>query len=149
MTTLATVYDAIVAKCEAAFPTHKRIPNPYALEQATPLLADKAFGVSVGAGEPARGEVSRFQSERSFDVLLVRAVHRTDHDVTGRENADKAMLADYAALRSAVETDPTLSQTVSDTSYTGDSGVGFLSGDRFRFMVMTVSFTVRFYETLT
>lgn len=148
MTTVNAVYDSIITKCEAAFPSHKRIPNPYAVEAATPLIAEKAFGVSIGAGEPPRGEVSRIQSERAFDVLIVRAVHRTDHDVTGRESADKAMLSDYAALRSAIETDPTLGQTVSDTSYTGDSGIGFLSGDRFRFMVMTVSFTVRFYETL-
>lgn len=151
MTRVSDIVGAIETQLASVFPDHRRIPNPYALESASFATLNRAYGIAIGEGTPMRAEVGakRAFQERTFEVILAQELPMTEHDAAGRVGVEKEMLSDYASLREAFEENSQLGGLAISTEYAGDSGIGFLSGDIGRFIIMTTSFVVSYSETFT
>lgn len=151
-TKISDIYDEIVSICESSLDTtYKRIPNPYVAEENAQIILDKGFGVSIGPCERVDLDVCKMYYRRFFNIVIVRLVSATEHDVTRKEAIEKAILEDLQSVRIAIERDNnTLSGNATKTDYESDSGIEFLiSPSGFKFYSLNVTLSVLYNETIS
>mgnify|MGYP001393609270 CR=1 FL=1 len=152
-TKISDIYDEIVSICESALDaSYKRIPNPYVPEDNAQIILDKGFGVAIGPGQRINLDVCKMYYERFFNIVLVRLISATEHDVTTKEDIEKAILEDLQSVRIAIERDNnTLSGNATKTDYDSDSGIELLTSpvSGYKYYSLNVTLSVLYNETIS
>ncbi len=146
---VTTIYDNLGTLVAAQLSTYTRIPNPYLVTHNNQLLLTKGYGIAIGPGQyvPLYTGCKTGRS-RQFELILINQMAPTDHDITGRENAEKALVEDFLAVELAIESDNTLSGQCIKVDYQDDSGIEFLANDKLRFVKLNATFLVTYQENL-
>lgn len=148
MSAITSVYGALETFVGAQLTSYKRIPNGYNIEANSELILTKGWALAIGAGSNSnRFQGCKHSTSRQVTITLVNQASASEHDLAGHKAQELAILEDCYKLRKAIESDPDLSTTVAIATWTDDSGVQILEGDRFRFYRMALTFTIEYFET--
>ena len=150
MSRITTVRDALAAMITTELPTYRQIGNPYAIERNAEFGLVKAWGIAFGPGDNTRRITScKFSVLRSFTVLLINQIVSTEHDVTGRATAEKAIFEDQFKLIKSLETDTSLQGAANKADFIGDGGLEFLDSDRGKYFLLETEIAIEYFESTT
>lgn len=148
-TSISSIYDNLIDLVAAALPTYKRIPNPYIMDSNNQLVLSRGYGVAFGPGNRVDLHVGcRISYERIFNVMLVKLVTTTDHNVSARETLEKQLIEDFTTLRVALENDFTLSGQCIRVDYSSDSGIEFNASETLKFISINMDLLCLYEEIL-
>lgn len=142
------IYDAIVDLIEATLPTHKRLPNPYVVDQNTYAQMTKGFGMAIGTGfDTERFVCDLVTWQRSFTIILVQRITTTQNNIGSRETIEKAILEDHDKLRKAFYLNSSLGEKAIKSTVSSDSGPTFVDADLLKFFTLEINLNVEYLET--
>ena len=151
MTDISTIYDALVTRLTALYPSHKRITNPYVLNNNNDQFLAQGWGLATRDAENTNRELSRRLSvRRNFDVVLTRRYFAKDLDLSKVNAAEKNLLEDLQLLIDSVEGTPDLSVTDGKyiVKYNFDSGITAAKDDRDDFLAIIANVSVEYFRTI-
>ena len=148
-TAISSTHDALITLIETALPLYTRLPEFFGVEENNELYLTKGYALAYGAGSNSERLISRQASwVQEYGIFLINQIMTTDHDVTGRANAAKAIAEDAHSLFIALEENPTLSSTGVRTVALSTGGVELLEGDREKYALVELSVEVEFLQNL-
>jgi hypothetical protein len=148
MTAISNVYTALESFVAAQLPTYKRLANGYAIEANSELILTKGWGLAIGPGTNSNRFVGcKHSTARQVVITLTNQASATEHDLANHKAQELAILEDAYKLRKAIESDPDLATTVAIATWSDDTGIEFLEGDRFRFYRIGLTFNVEYIES--
>ena len=72
-TTITDVYNNFVTIIETALPSHKRLHNPYAVEENPEMIVRKGWGLQIDDGINSNRCISpEYYLQRNFSVVITR-----------------------------------------------------------------------------
>jgi len=149
MSKITSIYNNLVSLCEGALPDHKRIPNPYALEQNSELILEQGWGLVVSTGENTNRQIGCDKSySRSFQIIITRKITTTDHNIDQRTAIEKQILEDLHLVWSALENDSDLTGQTAQTIQVLDGGLEFFEGDRAKYLGVIIDVFAEYFEQL-
>lgn len=99
MTEISTIYDGLVTRLAALLPNHKRLTDPYNLDNNSTTFLNQGWGLAVGQGENTERQVSCQSSvRRTFQVPITRHYAATAHAVTAKATVEKLLLEDLQII---------------------------------------------------
>lgn len=147
MGAISTIYDAIVDVIEAELTTHKRLPNPYEVEENTYLHLNKAFGVGIGSGFDTQRYVGCLVTwEQSYNIVLVRRIVTTENNTAKREVIEKDILEDFDGLRKAFYLANTLSGNAIKSTVIAHGGINLIDGENMKFLALEMNLIVEYQD---
>lgn len=157
MSSIDNVFDAIRAAIPTytGFSTKKEIPNTYALEDNPINYLEDSWGLLIGSGTRSSKDVLavqdfRVSTERPISVILSRSVYEV-HTISSEINTQvKNLLLDAKTIRNNFLSSSKFGvlKGGEEIVYTGDSGVNFISGDKFKIIYTQIDFTFEILETI-
>lgn len=149
MSKISSIRAYIETLVATTLPTYAQCANPYSPEANSQLTLQKGFGVGVGPGEAFKAEICpKYGQRRLFNILLVNLVTSMPNNVAAFHALEDAMLEDLHAIRKKLEAEFVLGGNAIQSDYQGDSGIQFLSGDKFKFVSISVDYFVLYREDL-
>lgn len=146
ITTIRSYIEGLVAGELAGY---AQCANPYVPEANSQLTLAKGFGVGVGPGEPFKTDICpKYGQRRQFNVLLVNLVTSTPSNVAAFHALEDALLEDLHKIRKKLEAEFVLGGAAIQSDYAGDTGIQFLSGDKFKFISVSADYVVLYREDL-
>lgn len=98
-----TAYDSIVSRIAALLPNHKRLRDPYNLEQNPDDFLKQGWGLSVGGGGLAGENTKRFTgcivtTRIYYQLAITRKSYALDLDPANKAITDKNLLEDARVI---------------------------------------------------
>jgi len=153
MSKATDVFDALVARVAAVLPDHKRIPNPYIIEQNSERILNKGQGVTFGPGENTfRRLTNQLSVARDFSVIITRKSIKKETDSSGRAEDIQLLFEDQKLVIDDVEKNTTLldsTLSVAKSDYLSDNGLEFIYGEKDNFIKVESVIRVEYIEDLT
>jgi hypothetical protein len=150
MTTIATIYDAIITKVSGQLTTYARIPNPYSLEENPAIIIRKGYGLVIGPGTNTQRYVGCLVSwSREYTIGIICQVVNTENNASGRASSEKDLIDAHDQILRAFESDPSLAGICISAVVTDDSGIQYLPTDLGNFLAIEITLRVEYQETTT
>jgi hypothetical protein len=152
MSKVSQIYDMLAdTMIPAVLPNAKRIPNPYAIEQAPITILANGYAVAFGpATNPELDLSCSYKTVRDFGVILTRQMTATENATTGQATVVKALMEDAYALIKSIEGNVSLNGIATKSAWTADSGPLAVDLERGgNFLQIALTFTVLYDEALS
>ena len=147
MSTVSTIYDAIVSKMAGLYPNYHRIANPYDIGANPEIMLKKSWGIAIGPGVNTERFVGCLSSwERTITIAFMRQVVKTENDATGKASVEKLLLEDANTLLLDLEADPTISGSVIKTVFADDSGIQYVQGRESSYLAIEIGLRVEYLQ---
>lgn len=99
MTVVSTMYDAFVTRLGALLPDHRRLPNPYDIEENSELYLKQGWGLAVaGLENTNRSTTCNVSTRVTFEIPITRKYFALEHDAVSKGATDKALLEDLQLI---------------------------------------------------
>ena len=149
MSTISTAYDKIVTEMTTLYPSHRRLTNPYQVEQNVEKFLEQGWGISVQAGLNTERQLScRLSVQRTVNLILSRKFFARELNVESKADTEKLILEDHFSLLENFEKDHTLDGTVTNFKYVSDSGIEFVFAEKNQYLVLTSVYEMEYFETI-
>jgi len=151
MSNVSTVYDALVTRIGTVLSSHRRLTNPYSIEQNMEQILKKGWGIAWGSGENTKRFLSDINSiKRLFPVIICREYKARELDITTKASTEKLLFEDQKLLITDFKNQNQLTvvQGINHVTFSSDEGiqkVAFEGKDQFLFL--TSIFEVEYFET--
>lgn len=144
----STIYDAYVTRIGTLLPDHKRLPNPYAIDENNELYLAKGWGLAVG---PSVENTQRFVcAKKSLRVTLqlsiTRKFYAVEHDAAKKADCDKLLMADFEEILDDAHANNLGVATDNLTIATSALGINNVKPDKDLFRYLTVIITVEYFR---
>jgi hypothetical protein len=150
MSRISSIHDALIARLEALFPSHKRLPDAYQVERNPSKFLDQGYAVTIGAASNRGGLLSQqMQVTREMGVVLTRKSVALESDAAKSAACQLALMEDHLLLIKDLETDTTVNTTAAMVEFTSDSGITSIGDGTHPHLVIETQFTVTYFEDLT
>ena len=147
-TKFTSVYDEIRTAISTLYSTKTEINNPYTLEENADIDMKDSWGIAIRAGSNSnRVLCGQATVKRNIEVSLLKRVAMPEKDVTARITGEKALFNDQLDMIKYFEGSPTTTNTV-NVRFISDSGIEFLEGDRFGFLVLRSTLELEYVENV-
>ena len=152
MSNISTVIDALRARIPtlSGFTTKTEIPNAYSLKDNPLPLMENGWGLKYGAASPSSvDEYCRFSESRTISVVLTSLVFRTEDDAATYASACKALLESALILKKDISGPSQFNNEsyVLKVDFISDSGLSFVSDDKFTLLYVETNFAVDINES--
>ena len=95
MSNISTLYDGLISRLEAIYPSHVRLSNPYAVEDNDDQDLLLGFGVQViDAIDSKRNLSCKMSMAQNFIVVLTRVADHLENDRPSWADEEKELLED-------------------------------------------------------
>lgn len=149
MTTISTAHDYIHTKLATVFSSHKRVANPYKIDENPSRILEQSYGVAMGSAINTNLEMQcRFSVQRNIRITLTRKFFSLENDPAQKATTVKTLLEDHYSLVNAFEGDTTLGDSVIRFSYVSDGGVEFVFDDKDQYLFIATDFTLDYIEQI-
>lgn len=152
MSQITTAYDNFVTRIDAVLTSGNgwiKLPHAYNIEKNPEIYMKQGYAIGIGAGLNTKRTFSNTISiSREFNVILVRAMHTLDLEVTGRQSVEKQLFEDLKLVIADVEGNSTLNQGQILCSYTGDAGIDYIDAEISEFSLLRANFLIEYFETI-
>lgn len=151
MSAISNIYDAVVARVVAVFPSHTRLSNPYAIEQNPEGFLRQGYGIAIGpCTNTNRNLCHKVSILRDIIITITRQYAAVETDIATKVTAEKLLLEDQIDLISDFMNNTTLSADGGIVSFTNDGGIEqVFPGGRDNFIALKLTFTVEHFEDIT
>jgi hypothetical protein len=148
--TLTQIYDAIVSRIETLFPNHRRLSDPYDLENNPDNLLKQGWGLAAGpGGDNTERYVSCTESlSVNMTVPFTRAAFSRELDSSTKAAADKLLLEDMQVLADDVLKN-NLNIQGPLINFVGFDGIDSVRADERRYVQIGCNITVENFKLLT
>lgn len=149
MSKISQIFDGFESLVSTTFPSHKKLVNPYDLEQGNDSLAlNRGVGFYLGPANNTNRQIGCFLSIQRDVVFVLSIANRgTDRDVSIRQSAEKQILEDLITLIKATEEDPNLNELASKVLYQSDEGLQ-LFVNQYNYLVIQARFQIEYIEEI-
>jgi hypothetical protein len=149
-TQISTIYDNMITRLVALFPTHVRMSNPYRPnDNIERHIENGSFGVAFGPGFNSEREMTcRLSVKREMVVTLTRKAYALEVDGAAKAVAEKQIFEDQLVLIKDFERDYTLSNTISNVKYVSDSGLEYVFDAKDNFIMIRTVCEIEYFENL-
>ena len=106
----------------------------------------RGYGIGIGAGSRDDLEVCKQAWNRVFTIVLVQQVTATDHNTDARVVIEKDIVEDHFSIINAIESDTNFGGYTTKVDVLGDSGLQFLTNDRFKYLSISIDVNVLYQE---
>jgi len=150
MSQITTVAAALISLVGTALPSHKRLQNPYHLEDNPEPLLKQGWGIRVDEGLNTKRQISQpYFLARTFSVVLTREALAVASDPATRETAMLGLLEDLHALISTTFTDMTLGGSGFDFRYDSDGGYQEVFSEEKPYFYIEAKFVVEYSQSVS
>lgn len=149
MSKITQIHNNLISVVSGVLPTFKRIPNPYFIDENNQLFLVKGFGIGIGTGHRQDLELCKLSWNRIFQVVLVQQIVTTENNISDRIDIEQAILESHHLVLNALETNSSLNGSDSKADVIGDTGLVFLTGDRLKYLSITIDVNILYSETYT
>ena len=153
MSKATDVFDALVARLAAVLPAHKRIENPYVIENNSERVLNKGQGVAFGPAENTQRRLTNQLSvARDFLVTITRKTIKKKTDSSGRAEDIQLLFEDQKLVLDDIEKNTTLldsTLSVAKSDYISDNGLEFIFTEKDNFIKIESVIRVEYIEDLT
>lgn len=100
MTNGADIFDGIVTRLATVLPSHKRLPNPYDLNENIGQLLEQGWGLGISPGgeNTHRFSCTTRSLQVTFQIAITRKYIALENDAAAKALADKNLLSDFEAI---------------------------------------------------
>lgn len=150
MSTITTATDNMVARILTVLTTHRRLPNPYRLEENSEQILKKGFGITLLSAVNTEREMgcSRWFLQRDVGIIVTREALVRELDFDGKFDVEQAILEDAYALQNSFESYRNLNLTaVVDFKFTGDGGL-FNFVEKKSIFALQLNYSLEYYEPI-
>ncbi len=153
MSKISTIYDQLISVViPTLLPDHTRVPNAYSLEDNIEGLLRQGWGLRVNSSSPTEdgSDFKSFNNIRSFSIIVVREVVKTESEFDTLDTVSKNLLEDiYTLQKDLLNVDQIDIETSIEQISTGaTSGIEFVLGDKFNFAFIEAEFEINIRENL-
>lgn len=150
MSTISTAYDTLVTDLETLFPSHKRMSNPYAVDQNASRILEQAWGLAVGSAINTNLELQcSYSVQRTLRITLARKYFAIENDPAQKATTEKLLLEDHNTLVNYFTADATLAANVMRVDYVSDGGIEFVFADKDQYLYISTDFSMDYKEPIT
>lgn len=145
MSQISDFYDALVTKLATVLPDHTRLPTPEKPEENPDPHIRKSQNFYIASDTNNNLNIScKFSSEIEVVIVLTRKIYAKELDVSGIDDAKKALLEDFYNVRSSIENDPTLGNSAAITKFdfVSHAGVQFLFLNKDSFIKIEATYSL-------
>jgi len=149
MSKATDIYNAIEILVVGSLSGYKQLPNPYELEANNELYLSKGLAIATGPGENTERFLNCSRTyRRAYIISLVNLVTANEHSVDDFQTIEKSLLDDVENIIAAFESDHTLGGEAIKAIGLTDTGLGFLEGDRAKYLAVEIGVEVEYSVTL-
>lgn len=147
MSQIVTIENALNAAIATALPDYVMLSDAYDTADNVNINLNKGYSTAFGSGKKVTNDFcpGSVDIEREIIVALTN-IYLPNFDSSYRQGLEQSFMNDHFSLVSAIESNPTLSQTCAIASYQEDSGIEYLENDSKQFIAIFTTITVRYIE---
>lgn len=150
MSKITTVFNNLVTFMGTELPNHKRLNDPYAIENNPEMLLRKGWGIRVVDGlDTKRFICPEYTLARSFGLVIVRESPSKDSDPSRRESAKLEILEDLHTLLIEAVSENTLYGIALDFKYESDGGFQEVFVNEKPYTYLAANFVVEYSQQIT
>ena len=148
MTEISDIYDAIITRVDALLPNHKRLPNPFELDQNPDQYLRQGWTFRVESGQNTnRHQGCQESHENNFSIIITRSFSGGDLRVDKKDDTQKALLEDFQLLMDDFEQTPIL-DSVHKFRYDTHDAITPVKGDEVRFLSLIMQVRAEYFRNL-
>lgn len=151
MSKATDIYTALLTRLQALYPTYNRMTNPYAPDQNSKLILEKAYGIQIGGGTNTNRKLScKLSVNRTFVIVLTQKFYSLELDRSGKQAGELALMEAQKLLIDDIEGDPTLgdSSSVMKSGFISDGGISTIYTDKDNFLVLETTLEIEYLDDL-
>jgi len=148
-TRISSAYDAMITRIEAVLTSHKRLPNPYAVDRNKEVYLERGYGLTIGPASGQRNILQKVTVSREFGLILTRKFRARPDDEEAKAEVEKELMEDQMLVIKDFEQNSNLNDSVTTVSYVSDSGISSVFPDKGQFLVLETTFQATYLEPLT
>lgn len=146
-TKVTLAYRALLQCVATTLKDHKRLNDPYNLDENDGAQLRQGWGVRVDEGEPTRRCINpEYFLRRTFTVALTRECPAKDSDPERREAAAFELFEDLHLLIAKTVENITLGDTSFDFAFAGDGGIQEVFAEKKPYVALEARFTVEYHQ---
>lgn len=147
---ITTVFNQMISMVGAQLSTHKRLNDPYNLEENPEMLLRKGWGVRIGPGVNSERCISpEYYLNRTFEVVIVREAVAKDSDPSRREASHLELLEDLHTILDEAVSENTLYNSAVNIKYVSDGGLDEIFVFEKPYNLIVAQFTVEYSQNVT
>ena len=129
--------------------SHKRLSNPYRLEENNAQILKLGYGVAIGAGTNTNRFVScRKSYRRNFIVSVTRQFYARELDPEKKADTEKALLEDLRLICNDFFKNTEVASVDVKTDVISDSGIFSIYADQDNYLGISATLQVEFFENV-
>lgn len=149
-TNISTVFSNLVTFMGTELPNHRRLNDPYNLENNPETLLRKGWGIQIDNGVDTNRCISpEYYLSRTFTLVIVREALAKDSDPIRRENLQLELLEDLHILIAEAVAENTLYQSAVNFKYVSDDGLQEVFVEDKPYNFIQAQFLVEYSQTVT
>jgi len=150
MSDITIGYDAILTRLGVLFPDHKRIPQPYRLDQNSETILNQGYGLAIGPANNSNRNVScQLSVRRDMIVSISRVIRANEFDIDAKDLGWKTLFEDQFLLMKDIESDPTLGTTeIVNATFATDGGLEIIFVDKDNFVAVETVISIEYFENV-
>lgn len=152
MSTISEIYDALHSMISSTLSTHKKLFDPYQLEENPEHALTQGYGLAIGGAQNNEDLLSgQISLSRDMSVILTRRLSAYQTDAAQKGVAEKQLLEDLRLIIRATEMNPSLNGFIANsslvsTTFIGDEGISQIAETSF--IQLIANFRIKYFEQL-
>lgn len=148
MSSAIPIFDTLKSQIATVLTADYRpIENPFIPEDNATALWNKGFGLAFGFGQnPEYLNKTTSSFIRQFSLVLINKINFTQTNVSKVDEQQKNLILDMENLQKYFDDDPTAGGVCTKSALLTDSGVGFVNGEKNKFLICEGVLEVTYFE---
>ncbi len=150
MSRVSTLLDEAHTAVAALLPNHKRLGNPYRVEENPSTYLDQGYGIAVqpGAVNSNRTLSCQLSIVRRLTITITRKYFGNDADATRKYSTEKSLLEDqFLIIKDFEKRSPFQTYSIR-SEFESDNGIEFVYAENKPFYMIQSSFIIEYFENL-
>ena len=149
MSSVTTVYESLVERIVAVFPSHTRLTDAYSIEENMEQFLKIGWGLAIGpAVNSERFLSAKLSYERNFILTITRKFVARELDVETKAAAERLLMEDVYLITSDLTRDSTLNNATNHVKYIGDSGIEKVFVDKSQYLMSQIEIQSTIIESI-
>lgn len=151
MSSITTIYNALIDELEALFPLKNRMHNPYNLDNNPDICKKDSWGLRVGDAEHVVNEFCTLSLKRTFTIVVMKNFVTLSSKEDGFDAVSVSLLEDQQSICQSLYSPAEIGQgsTIDIIDITSISGVQEMVSDEKKYLFSEVTFNITISEQIS
>lgn len=149
MSNISDLYDEMVTRVSTVLSSHKRLTNPYKIEQNTKGILTLGWGIRLGPMvNSQRTMCPKISLDRDTIIIITRKFIAQETAVTIKADAEKNLMEDQLLVVKDLCDNSNLSGVLGNVDFLSSSEIIQIFGDKDNFIALESTFKAEVFETI-